>query len=147
QVYGSDRDQVVFKTEMHNQRERARTARVDNVSMHAQSELLTRIKNKSTCVGYQSEKVTTNSSAIIAENEILDTAQTNTFVSIILEETPFYAESGGQIADRGYIYTDNASAKVTNVQKAPNGQHIHYVEVEKGQFLNGEKVYASIHSV
>src|SRR5699024_4835920 len=43
--------------------------------------------------------------------------------------------------------TDNASAKVTNVQKAPNGQHIHYVEVEKGQFLNGEKVYASIHSV
>src|SRR5699024_12839897 len=58
-----------------------------------------------------------------------------------------YAESGGQIADRGYIYTDSASAKVTNVQKAPNGQHIHYVEVEKGQFLNGVNVYASIHSV
>jgi len=147
QEYGFDIDDVGFKTEMNKQRERARAARVDNESMHAQSELLTTLKTNSTFVGYQSEKVTTNIAAIIAENELLEKAQTNTFVSIILEETPFYAESGGQIADTGYIYTENASAKVTNVQKAPNGQHIHYVEVEKGQFLNGEKVYASIHSV
>src|SRR5699024_11692060 len=98
-------------------------------------ELLTTRKTKSNFVGYISEKVTTNISAIIAENELLEKAQTNTFVSIILEETPFYAESGGQIADRGYNYTDNASAKVTNVQKALNGLHIQYVEVEKVQYL------------
>src|SRR5699024_6420987 len=76
-----------------------------------------------------------------------ENAHTSLFASIILEDCPFNAESGRQIADRGYIYTDTASAKVTNVQKAPKGQHIHYVEVEKGQYLNGEKVYASIHSV
>src|SRR5699024_12487410 len=109
-------------------------------SMHAQSELLTTLKTKSTFVGYQSEKVTTNISAIIAENELLVKAQTNTFVSIILEETPFYAESGGQIADRGYIYTDNASAKVTNVQQDTNGQHMRYVEIEKGQSSRGDNI-------
>src|SRR5699024_5944359 len=69
QEYGFDIDEVGFKTEMNKQRERARAARVDNESMHAQSELLTTLKTKSTFVGYQSEKVTTNISAIIAENE------------------------------------------------------------------------------
>src|SRR5699024_7841554 len=84
--YGLDIDEVNFIKEMNKQRERARDARVDNESMHAQSELLTTLKTKSTFVGYQSEKVTTNISAIIAENELLEKAQTNTFVSIILEE-------------------------------------------------------------
>src|SRR5699024_12585575 len=71
QEYGFDIDEVGFKTEMNKQRERARAARVDNESMHAQSELLTTPKTKITFVGYQSEKVTTTISAIIAENELL----------------------------------------------------------------------------
>src|SRR5690606_3441016 len=57
---------------------------------------------------------------------------------------PFYAESGGQIADRGWIYTDSAKAYVKDVQKSPKGQHLHRVVMEKGTFQTGDLVQAAI---
>src|SRR5690625_6235501 len=62
----------------------------------------------------------------------IDQASEGDEVWIILKETPFYAESGGQVADKGIIFTDQASATVIDVQKAPHGQHIHQIKVDSG---------------
>src|SRR5699024_1221402 len=63
---------------------------------------------------------------------------------LVLQETPFYAESGGQIADQGWIYTENSTAYVEDVKTAPKGQHIHRVKVKEGSFQTGEEVTAMV---
>ena len=63
---------------------------------------------------------------------------------LVLTETPFYAESGGQVADRGWIETESARLLVKDVQKGPHGEHVHVVFVEKGTIHRGERVVARI---
>ena len=60
-------------------------------------------------------------------------------MQIILDETPFYAESGGQIADKGTIENEAVKAFVKDVQKAPNGQHLHRCIVESGTLKKDER--------
>ena len=55
---------------------------------------------------------------------------------VILDITPFYAESGGQVADTGLMTTTNATVEVLDVIKAPNGQHLHTVNVNGTLSLN-----------
>ena len=63
---------------------------------------------------------------------------------VILTETPFYAERGGQIADTGVIESDTFRAIVKDVQKAPNGQTLHTVVVESGEMNVGDAVRAQV---
>ena len=66
---------------------------------------------------------------------------------IILKETPFYAEKGGQKGDCGTIFSSNAIsalARVVDTQISPEGIIIHYVQVEKGSFQKNQKVKAQI---
>ena len=65
-------------------------------------------------------------------------------VQIILSQTPFYAESGGQIADRGVIRNEQVTATVLDVQKAPNGQNLHRVKVEDGVLTEGSVVTSTV---
>ena len=51
---------------------------------------------------------------------------------VLFDRTCFYAESGGQVSDIGAIKNDNLKAKVLDVKKAPNGQHLHKVEIIEG---------------
>ena len=145
--YGFTIDNKGFEQEMEKQRTRAREARDQTASMHVQDDLLTQIKEESTFIGYDKQKVLTEIIYIIGENDIIEQAKEGDNVSLILKETPFYAESGGQVADTGWIYTDSVKAKVTDVQKAPNGQHIHHVEIREGTLKNKETVTAVIDEV
>ena len=56
-----------------------------------------------------------------------------------LKENPFYAESGGQVSDTGMIIGDNFKARVVDVFKAPNGQHIHKVRLLDGVISVGDE--------
>ena len=142
--YGFTIDEKGFKVEMEKQRQRARDARVQTASMQVQDDVLAQLTQESRFVGYDEQKVATEISYIIGEHGIIDKAFEGDSVSIILQETPFYAESGGQVADIGWIYTDNATAKVIDVQKAPNGQHIHQLELQQGSIEKNEKVTAIV---
>ena len=142
--YGFTIDEVGFEAEMEKQRQRAREAREETDSMQVQDDLLTNIKEESTFVGYDEQKVETEIVTIIFNDELVTEAKEGEEVLLILKETPFYAESGGQVADTGWIYTNEAKLKVKDVQKAPNGQHIHYVYVEAGTVKLREKVTAMI---
>lgn len=129
---------------MEEQRERARRARQDENSMHVQGGVLRDLTVKSEFVGYG--ELVTNSSvlAIIQNGELVGEAKSGQEVQLILDITPFYAESGGQIADRGVIEGEGAVMTVKDVQKAPNGQNLHTVVIQSGTLKTGQKVTAKV---
>ncbi|MCM3765387.1 alanine--tRNA ligase [Neobacillus niacini] len=133
-----------FEDEMEVQRERARAARHDENSMHVQGGVLRDITSESKFVGYDELKTNSTVLAIIKNGELADQAETGEEVQLILDMTPFYAESGGQIADRGVIAGDGVTVAVKDVQKAPNGQNLHQVVVESGTLKTNQQVAAEV---
>ncbi len=95
-------DHAGFETEMEAQRERARSARSKETSMGVQSALLTDIKVESKFVGYTELTHDSELFVIIQGDALVNEASAGT-AELIFAETPFYAEMGGQIADRGYV--------------------------------------------
>ncbi len=124
-------DKDGFNVEMEKQKARARSARGDIQSMSGQNEEYLNYKAKSEFVGY--DKLRENTKII------------KTFEGgIVLEKTPFYATSGGQVADTGLIYNDNFKLHVVDVDKLPNGQFLHHIEEEVLPEYENQKVIASV---
>ncbi|MCU9533582.1 alanine--tRNA ligase [Streptococcus sp. CSL10205-OR2] len=130
-------DHEGFKEAMKEQQERARANVVKGGSMGMQNETLANITEPSTFL-YETNATESTLSAIVANDERVSAVSENE-AFLIFEETPFYAEKGGQVADHGVIKspTGDVVAKVVDVQSAPNGQPLHKVEVlsllEEGQ--------------
>lgn len=126
-------DHAGFERAMNEQRERARNARQNVNSMQTQSEVLGNIKEESEFIGYTHTVADAEIVAIVKDGELVDSAQEGEEVQLVLDRTPFYAESGGQIADKGILSNDLVSASVLDVKKAPNGQNLHNVRVDSGE--------------
>ncbi|HDR8430319.1 TPA: alanine--tRNA ligase [Bacillus cereus] len=137
-------DHEGFENEMEKQRERARAARQDVDSMQVQGGVLGEIKVASEFVGYGTVATESNVVALVKNGEYTDSLQAGEEGQLILDVTPFYAESGGQIADRGYLLADGVKVLVKDVQKAPNGQNLHKVVVEEGTLTKDAVVKAII---
>lgn len=133
-----------FEKEMENQRERARKARQDVGSMQVQGGILGDIKVVSEFVGYENLSNHTKASVIIKDGELVEEAIAGDEVQFILEQTPFYAESGGQIADEGSVTAKGLKVIVKDVQKAPNGQHLQRGIIEEGTFKPNQEVLAEV---
>lgn len=128
--HGFTVDEAGFEAEMQQQRDRARAARSDEGSMQIQSAVLTEIDAPFEFVGYDTLYTNASITAIVAEDTLVDQLKAGETGWVFFNRSPFYAESGGQIADTGAIYDgDEAIAKVLDVKKAPNGQFMHKVEV------------------
>ncbi|GAB1791299.1 alanine--tRNA ligase [Priestia megaterium] len=137
-------DHAGFEREMEAQRERARAARQDSSSMQVQGGVLGEVTVASEFVGYDKNEVETVVEAIIVDGELVDRAEAGTEAQVILSHTPFYAESGGQIADQGTIQSAAGTAEVKDVQKAPNGQNVQTVAVTNGELVKGETYTATL---
>ncbi|MBS7530012.1 alanine--tRNA ligase [Hazenella sp. IB182353] len=142
--HGLDVDRDGFDLEMKLQRERARIARKDMGSMQVQGGALTELKEASEFVGYRDLSVETKITSIIFEDQFVDILGTGKSGYVLLEKTPFYAESGGQVADRGTIMTNDTKLVVQDVQKGPHGQHVMKIMVEYGTIRHGDKVLAQV---
>src|SRR5690625_860438 len=142
--YGFTVDELGFNKEMEKQRDRARSARQKVDSMQVQSDIYSKVNVESKFIGYDNNESKTKVVELINDDAFITSAGKDEEVMVILEETPFYAESGGQVADKGWIYTDGVSAYVENVQKSPTGQNIHQVKVIEGQLEIGQEVKATI---
>ena len=137
-------DETVFEEEMAKQRERARSARQKVDSMKVQDGVLSQIDVESAFIGYEHMSTDAEIKTIIKDKAFVTTAEAGDTVWIVLDKTPFYAESGGQIADTGTMRSKTATASVLDVQKSPKGQHIHQVELKSGTLQVGESVHVSI---
>ena len=136
--YGLKVDIDGFNEEMEKQKERARSSRQDDSSMQVQSDLYSRIIGNSEFIGYTQFEVSSKLLAIVdKEDNLLDKYSDEEVVKVVFEKTPFYAESGGQIADHGEILANGFKAKVLDVKKLPDKRHIHFVKVLEGEFKVG----------
>ena len=139
-------DHAGFEQEMEAQRTRARNARSTETSMGVQSALLTDIKVNSKFVGYEKEVADSECLVIISDDTLVSQISEGA-AQLIFAETPFYAEMGGQVADTGEIRDEvgNLVAQVNDVQKAPNGQFLHQVDVV-GEIKEGTNYHLAIDS-
>ncbi len=137
-------DREGFEKALDLQRERARSARQDTDSMQVQNETLREVKVESQFVGYKNDESQVKVACIVRDQKLVDLAGPGEHVQVILDQTPFYAESGGQVADRGLLRNGEVEVEVKDVQKAPNGQNLHFVEVKKGVLTNGMTLEAVI---
>ncbi len=88
-------------------------------------------------LGYDTETAEGVVLALVAGAATVGQAETGQSVQIVVNQTPFYAESGGQVGDQGWIRTDTGMARVTDTRKAA-GVFIHSAEVTEGTVVRGQ---------
>ena len=141
---GMDIDLDGFEQEMEAQRERARKARQEVDSMIVQGGDLGDFTLDSEFIGYTETETEAKIIGLFKNGVYVEEASEGEEVQLILDRTPFYAESGGQVADKGTITADHLVLHVIDVQKAPNKQNLHKVIVGKGKAFIGQEVHAKI---
>lgn len=126
---------------MEEQKEMARNARENYSSMNLQNEALLDFNAESIFVGYDNLEVETKILKLYDGNNFVDSITDEGY--IVLEKTPFYAESGGQVSDKGIITDGNIKIDVISSFKGPNKQHFHQVKFV-GTINVGDNVTASV---
>ena len=151
-------DEDAFKALMTEQKERAREARKALGDLGWAGVEFGKDMPATEFVGYDYDAIDdAHVLAIVAEGELVDEIVPGMEAIVVLDQTPFYAEMGGQIADHGRI-TDSDSIEnpdencallfhVNNVQKNKGGKFMHYGKLLKGSLKVGDTVAASIDTV
>lgn len=132
-------DEEGFEKEMAAQKQRARDARGELQSMHGQSADLMDFTEESEFTGYTD--ATCDGVVIGLFKDGVKVDELTDSGDVILSRTCFYAESGGQCADTGVLSNDSFHAVVTDVQKAPHKQPLHYIEKIEGVLHTGDAVH------
>ena len=114
----------------------AKSNRKDNANMNIQNEALLNFNEESIFL-YDNYEMTSKVIGLFDGEKFVDKLESNGYV--VVDKTCFYATSGGQVNDTGVISNDNFNANVVDVIKAPNGQHLHKIEINNGLIsLNDE---------
>ena len=128
-----------FRVEMDQQRQRAKAARKGNVADDSRMDLYREVMESygtGGFVGYERESCSTKVLAIIPDDEGL--------FDVFLEQTPFYAESGGQVGDTGFLTSSSGNYEVLDTTYALPGLRRHLCRVISGTLLINQEVEASI---
>ena len=125
-----------FDKYMNIQKELAKKSSKNKSSMATQKKVLLDFKDNSQFV-YGIYRLKSNVLAIFSKDEIIPSCNHDCYIA--MERTCFYAESGGQVSDTGMIVGKNFKARVLDVFKAPNGQHIHKVKLLDGVISIGDE--------
>ena len=133
-----------FGTEMKKQIERAKAAHetIDLTVQGALDKLAEEIE-VTEFIGYTEPTATSIVEAILVEGISQEEAEAGDSVQIVLNKTPFYAESGGQIGDRGYISGDGILVRIEDVKKESDF-FVHFGRIERGTIRVGDSVSAQI---
>ena len=132
-------DMPGFESEMSQQRNRARAASkfqgegVEDLAIEAVTAFL----------GYETLNLTTSVVAIHDGSRFVDSWAGDGAVSVVLDQTPFYAESGGQVGDRGSLIADGVALRVLDTRKS-GGAIVHYCQSEIGALAIGDQLQAVV---
>ena len=137
-------DQDAFQVLMEEQRVRARKAREALGDLGWAGIEFGKDMPETRFLGYGESEAQGSILALVAEDELRDEVVAGTEAIVVLDQTPFYAEMGGQIADHGVIRTDSAVFEVRDVQKNKGGKYMHSGVVKSGALKVGDTVTAAI---
>ena len=147
---GIEVDEDSFRTEMQKQREKARKDRLSRDISGWTADLFGALDASATeFLGYGTLEAEAKIVALSDGDELTDAVSTDDGakegVLVVLDRTPFYAESGGQVADTGVIATaGGAHLAVTACKKTPKGYYVHTCTLLDGVVQAGDKVIASV---
>ncbi|MDO5152829.1 MAG: alanine--tRNA ligase [Eubacteriales bacterium] len=137
-------DQVAFAKLMQEQKARAREARKALGDLAWAGIDLGLDNTPTTFVGYTQNNCEARVLAVCVGEEVAGTIAGGESGIIVLDQTPFYAEMGGQVADHGVILVGNSRFQVTNVQKDKGGKYLHYGKMVSGSIKVDDTVCAAI---
>ncbi|MCC6208190.1 MAG: alanine--tRNA ligase [Gammaproteobacteria bacterium] len=138
--YGISIDMKGYEHEMAAQRERARAAGHFQVDYSDQAV----VASASEFTGYDDLRGAGRIEGLLRGKQSVETLQEGEEGAVILDATPFYAESGGQAGDRGEIAVGKALFAVSDTQKLPGGAYAHIGKAIKGGFRVGDAVEARV---
>ncbi|MBA3923335.1 MAG: alanine--tRNA ligase [Nostocaceae cyanobacterium] len=137
-------DVDAFALEMEKQKTRGREAR-EFIDLTVQGSLDTLAEHIQVTefLGYSQASSPAKVEVLLVDGKSVDSVEAGTEVQIVLDQTPFYAESGGQVGDRGYISGDSVLIRVEDVKKESEF-FVHFGRVERGNLKVGDHVTAQI---
>ena len=141
---GLEIDRKVFDELMQEQRTRARQARAAMGDLAWAGIDLGLDNTPTEFTGYDHEENECRVLAVVVGEELCSKAAVGDEAIIVMDKTPFYAEMGGQAADRGTIKTAEAEFAVTDVQKNKAGKYMHHGKMLKGIISVDDTVVAGI---
>jgi alanyl-tRNA synthetase len=139
-------DQEGFRRLMQEQRERAKADARSKKGGHADTSVYRELREPGITefTGYRELSTDSTVRGLVVDGARVQSADKGQTIQVVLERTPFYAESGGQIADEGEITADGARLRVLDVQRPVKGLVVHTVEVTEGTIRSGADVLASV---
>ena len=142
-------DRENFDKEMEDQRTRARNARGESSYMGSEELAINKIDASlnSEFVGYTELETEATVLVIANDSDFVDTLKAGEEGFVLTDKTPFYAEMGGQVGDKGQILKDGLVVDVYNTKKNVGGKTIHYVKVIEGTLTKGDKVTLKVNEI
>ncbi|MBF2077150.1 MAG: alanine--tRNA ligase [Synechococcales cyanobacterium T60_A2020_003] len=133
-----------FEAAMAEQRQRSQAAH-ETIDLTVQGSLDTLAEHihETEFLGYSQASSPAEVKVLLVGGKPVEEASAGTAVQIILDRTPFYAESGGQIGDRGYLSGDTTLVRVEDVKKE-GAIFVHFGTIERGRLTVGDRVSAQI---
>ncbi|RMD72041.1 MAG: alanine--tRNA ligase, partial [Cyanobacteria bacterium J149] len=133
-----------FEAEMEAQRVRSQSAH-ETIDLTVQGSIdkLAEHIHPTEFLGYHEYQLISQIEALLVEGKSVEKAESGSKVQLILNKTPFYAESGGQIGDKGYLAGEDVLVSIEDVQKE-SGFFVHYGTVERGTINVGQKLRATV---
>ncbi len=129
---------------MENQKSMARAAwTVEETVAPVYRELFQQF-NRTEFTGYETTESESTVRAIIVNRELVEEIKAGNEGEVLLDITPFYAESGGQVGDTGGLWTDKMEAVVLDTKKPVEGIHIHKIKVKNGEIKKGSRIYCAV---
>ena len=138
-------DEEAFKALMTEQKERAREARKALGDLGWAGVEFGKDMPATVFAGYEYDRLDdANVLAIVTDGQLVEEIVSGMDAIVVLDQTPFYAEMGGQVADHGTITADGAEFVVTDVQKNKGGKYMHYGKLLRGALHVGDSVSPAI---
>ena len=139
-------DEERFEALMAEQKERAKKAAKKGRQGEDLAEVATSA-GRSEFVGYQTLEADGRVLAVLADSGRVEVAGEGEEIRLVLDRTPFYAESGGQIGDHGYVKTAGVVVRIVDAQIGPGDTIVHSGIVQSGEIREGDEVHAEVDQV